>query len=370
MYGINLCHKRSSCQAGGTDGAGSHSQGPGRRARVSREQVLDAALAIADEGGLSATTMASVGARLGVEAMSLYRHIGNKEEMLDGLVDRVFAEIQLPRDTDDWRDTMRRRAVSANEALRRHPWAIGLMESRTQPGPATLGQSRRDRRRPPARRVLRPRDDAHLQPHRQLRLRLRAPGGDPAVLHARGDGVDERADAGGRRRRVPHLAAIQRELVGAGFVYADEFEAGLDIIMRARAGASGLDVGAAYIPSPRRRPRKLSSDISLPIYSPTYSKARPKRSGRRRRPGTRKGHGDRDGRSRRSFAATSHTPRATSSFQPLMHALQRVVEGPPKGTETDEDRRLTEALKDAKATDLIARAVIASCRASELSGRR
>ena len=112
---------------------------PGRKPRVTREQVLDAALAVADEGGLSAITMASVGARLGVEAMSLYRHIGNKEEMLDGLVDRVFAEIELPQEADGWRDAMRRRAVSAHDALRRHPWAIGLMESRSQPGPATLG---------------------------------------------------------------------------------------------------------------------------------------------------------------------------------------------------------------------------------------
>ncbi len=70
----------------------------GRRPRVSREQVLDAALELADEGGLAAVTMASVGARLGVEAMSLYRHIGNKEELLDGLVDRVFAEIEVPAD--------------------------------------------------------------------------------------------------------------------------------------------------------------------------------------------------------------------------------------------------------------------------------
>src|ERR687896_2421774 len=111
----------------------------GRKARVSREQVLDAALELADEGGLAAVTMASVGARLGVEAMSLYRHVANKEEMLDGLVDRVFAEIEAPADARDWRDALRQRAISVREALRRHPWAIGLMESRAQPGPATLG---------------------------------------------------------------------------------------------------------------------------------------------------------------------------------------------------------------------------------------
>ena len=208
-------------------------RGPGRRARVSREQVLDAALAIADEGGLSATTMASVGARLGVEAMSLYRHIGNKEEMLDGLVDRVFAEIQLPRDTDDWRDTMRRRAVSANEALRRHPWAIGLMESRTQPGPATLanhdatvavllraGFSGRETTR------IYNLIDSYVYGFALQEATL------PFSTHEEMALMSEQmlaavADA------YPNLAAIQRELVGAGFVYADEFEAGLDIIMRA-----------------------------------------------------------------------------------------------------------------------------------------
>src|ERR687893_802596 len=63
----------------------------------------------------------------------------SREEMLDGLVDRVFAEIEVPADARDWRDALRRRAVSAHDALRRHPWAIGLMESRAQPGPATLG---------------------------------------------------------------------------------------------------------------------------------------------------------------------------------------------------------------------------------------
>src|ERR671914_947302 len=92
----------------------------GRKPRVSREQVLDAALAIADEGGLAAVTMANVGSRLGVEAMSLYRHVGNKEEMLDALVDRVFAEIEVPVDARDWREALRRRAVSARTALGRH----------------------------------------------------------------------------------------------------------------------------------------------------------------------------------------------------------------------------------------------------------
>ena len=116
---------------------------PGRKPKVSREQVLDAALALADEGGLAAVTMASVGARLGVEAMSLYRHIGNKEEMLDGLVDRVFAELSVPEDAGDWREALRHQAISVHDALRRHPWAIVLMESRAQPGPSNLGHHER-----------------------------------------------------------------------------------------------------------------------------------------------------------------------------------------------------------------------------------
>ena len=205
----------------------------GRRPRVSREQVLDAALALADEGGLAAVTMASVGARLGVEAMSLYRHIGNKEEMLDRLVDRVFAEIEVPADARDWRDALRRRAGSVHAALRRHPWAIALMESRLQPGPATLGHH-----------------DA------MVAILLRAGFGGRETVHVYNlldsyiygfalqeatlpfSSPEEMASMSEQMLAAvasayPHLAAVQRELVGSGFDYADEFEAGLEIILGA-----------------------------------------------------------------------------------------------------------------------------------------
>jgi AcrR family transcriptional regulator len=70
--------------------------------------------------------------------MSVYHHVANKDEILDGIVDLVFGEIELPAPGGDWQDAMRRRAQSARQVLRRHPWAIGLLESRTAPGPATL----------------------------------------------------------------------------------------------------------------------------------------------------------------------------------------------------------------------------------------
>jgi AcrR family transcriptional regulator len=108
------------------------------RARLSRERVLSAAVVLADSGGLEALTMRRLGEELGVEAMSLYKHVANKDDLLDGMVDLVFAEIELPTGDADWRSAMRGRAVSARSALSRHPWATALMQSRTAPGVATL----------------------------------------------------------------------------------------------------------------------------------------------------------------------------------------------------------------------------------------
>lgn len=108
------------------------------RTSLSRERVLQAAVRVADERGVGSVTMRKVAEHLGVEAMSLYHHVANKDEILDGIVDLVFAEIELPDGGADWRTAMRRRAASAREVLGRHPWALGLMESRRNPGPATL----------------------------------------------------------------------------------------------------------------------------------------------------------------------------------------------------------------------------------------
>jgi AcrR family transcriptional regulator len=108
------------------------------RPPLSRERVLRAALVYADENGIGSLTMRKLGDALGVEAMSLYNHIANKAELLDGMIDLVFAEIDLPAGRSDWRTAMHQRAVSARRVLARHRWAIGLMESRSSPGPATL----------------------------------------------------------------------------------------------------------------------------------------------------------------------------------------------------------------------------------------
>ena len=109
-----------------------------KRVPLSRERLLRGAITIADSAGIGALTMRSLAHELGVKPMSLYYHVANKEEILDGIVDIVFGEIELPSADPDWRSAMRHRAVSARSALGRHPWATPLMESRRNPGPATL----------------------------------------------------------------------------------------------------------------------------------------------------------------------------------------------------------------------------------------
>jgi AcrR family transcriptional regulator len=108
------------------------------RPRLSRERVLTAAVGVADAGGIGALTIRSLAQELGAKPMSVYYHVAGKEAILDGIVDVVFSEIDLPSPGGDWRTELRRRAASARQVLRRHRWAIGLMESRTTPGPATL----------------------------------------------------------------------------------------------------------------------------------------------------------------------------------------------------------------------------------------
>jgi AcrR family transcriptional regulator len=107
------------------------------RMPLSSARVLRAAVALADETGLASFSMRGLAHELGVVPMALYKHVANKEELLDGMVDVVFGEIELPAAELRWRSAMQRRAISTREALKRHSWAIGMMESR-QPGPANL----------------------------------------------------------------------------------------------------------------------------------------------------------------------------------------------------------------------------------------
>ncbi|MEA2141379.1 MAG: hypothetical protein QOC91_1478 [Solirubrobacteraceae bacterium] len=109
-----------------------------RRIPLNRERVLRAAIALADEAGVESLTMRKLAKELGVEAMSLYNHVANKDDLLDGIVEIVFSEIELPPTGVDWKTAMRQRAISTRQALSRHRWAIGLMESRMRPGPANI----------------------------------------------------------------------------------------------------------------------------------------------------------------------------------------------------------------------------------------
>jgi AcrR family transcriptional regulator len=109
-----------------------------QRARLNRERVLDAGVALADREGIDALTMRRLAGELGVEAMSLYNHVSNKDDLLDGMLDRVFGEIELPGGGPDWRHRARRRAISAHAVLMRHPWAAAMWASRPNPGPARM----------------------------------------------------------------------------------------------------------------------------------------------------------------------------------------------------------------------------------------
>jgi AcrR family transcriptional regulator len=203
------------------------------RARLTRERVLRAAVALADEAGVAALSMRRLGQALGVEAMSLYNHVANKDDLLDGMVDLVFGEIGLPSRGVDWAMAMRRRARTAREALARHHWAIGLMESRSRPGPATL------RHHDAVIGCLRAAGfsialaahaysvlDSYIYGFalQQASLPFKTPEEAAAVAEnfLRQFPVDE----------YPHLAELTiQHVLQPGYDYADEFEFGLDLIL-------------------------------------------------------------------------------------------------------------------------------------------
>ena len=215
----------------GSDARSVDRRRPGRPARLSRDQVLTAALAIADAEGLEAVTMQRVARAVGAEPMSLYRHVANKEDLLDGLVDLVYAEIALPSPDEPWRAAMRRRTASARDVLRRHAWAVALMESRRHPGPANLAHHEAVTANllgagftaASATRAYNLVDSYLfgfvLQEHA-------LPVGTPEDLAAIGPEI--LASYGDR---YPNLGRVASELIAAGFDYAAEFEVGLDLIL-------------------------------------------------------------------------------------------------------------------------------------------
>ena len=222
-----------------------------RRGPLTRDRVLQAALELADAGGFHSLSMRKVAAKLGVEAMSLYNHVANKEDIVDGLVDLVFAEIEVPEPGEvAWKPAMRGRAISVRAALNRHRWAVGLMEGRMRPGPANIAN------------------------HDAVMGCLRV-GGFPFrdavhaysvmdayiygfALQERGlpfDAPEETAEVMRRQRETvpsmddyPYLVEVATEMEKAGYDYDTEFLFGLDLILDGIERFSASQAGTA--PSP------------------------------------------------------------------------------------------------------------------------
>jgi AcrR family transcriptional regulator len=215
------------------------------RTPLTRQRVLRAAVALADRGGVGALSMRKLAQELGVEAMSLYHHVANKDDILDGIVDVVFGEIELPTGEAGWEAAMRRRAVSAREALRRHPWATGLMESRRTPGPANI------RHHDAVLGVLRNAGfPVELAAHAYSLLDSYIYGFALQEASLPFHTPEETAEVAQEIMSAfpaddyPHLAEIATEhVLQPGYDYGDEFLYGLDLILdglaRARAAAGG-----------------------------------------------------------------------------------------------------------------------------------
>ena len=193
---------------------------------------MSAALGLADTSGIDSLTMRNLGRQLGVEAMSVYNHVANKEDILDGIVDLVFSEIELPTEGAEWKPAMRNRAISAHEALLRHPWATSLMQSRTNPGPATL------RHHDTVLRTLRKAGFTVVMAAHAFSVidgyvygfalqQINIPLQTPEQVAEVGEGI-LRQLAG----TYPYLAEmITEHAVKPGYDYAEEFEFGLDLIL-------------------------------------------------------------------------------------------------------------------------------------------
>lgn len=222
----------------------------GGRLHLSRDRILDAALAHADAHGLDDMSMRKLADVLDVAPMAIYRHVASRDDLVDGMIDLVFGEIDLPAIAADWEAEMRRRAISVRDVLARHRWAIGLMESRANPGPA------------------------NLRHHDAVIGSLRAGGLDMAMAahayslidsYVYGFALtklslpfDDASDIAGVAQEMlepfepdayPNLVAfITEHAMQPGYDYGDEFEYGLDLI---------LDAIARTVRAGRDSPEKL-----------------------------------------------------------------------------------------------------------------
>lgn len=203
------------------------------RSGLTRAGIVAAAVGVADAEGVAALSMRSVGKRLGVEAMSLYHHVANKEDLLDGMVDAVFAEFHAPEIGGAWREEMRARHHSARAVLKKHPWAVGLMDSRRNAGFETLRHH-----------------DAVLGCLREAGFSLALTGHAFAVLdaHLYGflvqelslafDGEQDLAELGEQiltalpEGQLPYFREFTLEhALQPGYDFGDEFEVGLELVL-------------------------------------------------------------------------------------------------------------------------------------------
>ena len=204
-----------------------------RRSTLTRDKVLESAIELADEIGIESLTIRKLADRLGVGAMTIYHHIPSKEEIIDGMVEIVFIEIQMPPTDVDWESAIRQRCVSARNVLNRHPWAAPLMESRMSPGPANLSHH-----------------DAVIGCLRSGGMSIQMAAHAYAILDSfiygfafeeatlpggGGEGIAEIAEEIASNFPVdeyPHLAELTFEhVLEPGYSFGDSFEFGLDLII-------------------------------------------------------------------------------------------------------------------------------------------
>lgn len=204
-------------------------------AGLSKQRVVVEAVRLADREGVDGLSMRRLAAELGAGAMSLYRYVASKDELLDAMIDVVFAEIELPPENVDWQSAMRRRALSARQVLARHPWAIGLIDSRTAPGPTSL------RHREAVTACLRKAGfTALMATHANWLLDSYIYGFALQEANLPFDTANELADMVEDvylpqlpPEEFPYLSESAAALVAAGFDPAEEFTFGLDILLAA-----------------------------------------------------------------------------------------------------------------------------------------
>ncbi len=227
---------------------------PPSRPRLSRERIVVEAVTLADRIGVEALTIRRLATALEVKPMTIYHHVANKESILDGMVDLVFAEIELPAQGASWRSATRVRAMSARAVLSRHPWAPPLMESRTSPGPATL------RHHNAVLRCLRSDGfslalaahayallDSYIYGFALQEANLPATAGEAMVDLA------EELTTSIPEGEYPYLVELARaHAMRPGYDFADEFEYGLDLILDGLEAAREADAADRTPPSSRR----------------------------------------------------------------------------------------------------------------------